>query len=145
VLCVGRDQDQLTYLAVRAALITAVAAGRCPAPGWRSAAARVADLRSWIIQHSQPPGGASPAASSGEVGLAAARRAVRADGIAGPVRHPLVVDIVPPTNIAVRSVPWGWAPGSRHKASGGLPLPGHQAAVAARPDAIVVEIGLPVS
>jgi beta-N-acetylhexosaminidase len=56
--------------------------------------------------------GIGPAGHHG-VGLAAARRAIRADGIAGPVHDPLVVEVVPPANMAVGSVPWGlgaWVP-----------------------------------
>ena len=42
-----------------------------------------------------------------------ARWSLRADGIAGPVHDPLVVEVVPPANMAVGSVPWGlgaWVP-----------------------------------
>ena len=56
--------------------------------------------------------GIGPAGHHG-VGLAAARRAIRADGIAGPVHDPLVVEVVSPANMAVGSVPWGlgaWVP-----------------------------------
>jgi beta-N-acetylhexosaminidase len=116
------------------------------------------------------------------VGLAAARRAVRvAGGPAGPLRRPLLVEVVPPANIAVGTVPWGleaWVPadsivrlgvgtGSTElaettdgalAAAAGRPLvvvvrdahryPSARDVVtrllAARPDAVVVEMGLPV-
>jgi beta-N-acetylhexosaminidase len=48
LLCLGRDQDQLSYLAVRDALIAAVTSGRLPGARLEEAAARVADLRAWI-------------------------------------------------------------------------------------------------
>jgi beta-N-acetylhexosaminidase len=134
LLCFGRDQDQLTYLAVRDALMAAVADGRLPGARLEEAGAQVASLRAWTAQHSRQPGngsgGAGPAhlgaaSSPGStehppgrqaddgVGLTAARRAVRADGITGPVRDPFVIEVVTPANLAVGSVPWGlgsWVP-----------------------------------
>ncbi|MFZ0046074.1 MAG: glycoside hydrolase family 3 N-terminal domain-containing protein, partial [Streptosporangiaceae bacterium] len=47
LLCLGRDQDQLSFLAVRAALVEAVRSGRLPGERLEEAAARVADLRAW--------------------------------------------------------------------------------------------------
>ena len=135
--------------------------------------------------------GIGPAGHHG-VGLAAARRAIRADGITGPVHDPLVVEVVPPANMAVGSVPWGlgaWVPkpsvrristaaapdgtaagsdgttaGPDGPAAGALAAAAGRSLVivvrdahrypaarelvgsllAARPDAIVVEMGLPV-
>jgi beta-N-acetylhexosaminidase len=185
LLCFGRDQDQPTYLAVRDALVSAVGDGRLPGARLEEAAASVAGLRAWTAAHRQQPGQAGPDG----VGLAAARRAIRADGIAGPVRDPLVVEVVPPANMAVGSVPWGlgsWVPQPSVRrisiiaaadgpvadglaadglaaeralaAAAGRPLvivvrdahryPAARGLVrrllAARPDAIVVEMGLPV-
>jgi beta-N-acetylhexosaminidase len=117
-----------------------------------------------------------------DVGLAAARRAVRVTG--GPVRplrRPVLVEVVPPANIAVGMVPWGlepWVPAdsimrlgvgagpaelarsadAALAAAAGRPLvvvvrdahryPAARDVVtrllAARPDAVVVEMGLPV-
>jgi beta-N-acetylhexosaminidase len=221
LLCFGRDQDQLTYLAVRDALVSAVRDGRLPGARLEEAAASVAALRAWTAAHRQQPGwgflpdaslpggsspggsspggsspgGSSPGGSSpgdsspgdssprrpddGGVGLAAARRAVRADGITEPVHDPLVIEVVPPANMAVGSVPWGlgaWiaAPSVRRISTGAAADAGdaeralaaaagrslvivvrdahrYPAArrlvrrlLAARPDAIVVEMGLPV-
>jgi beta-N-acetylhexosaminidase len=113
------------------------------------------------------------------IGLAAARRALRVSGSPGMLTDPLVIEVAPPGNIAVGTVPWGLAPwlpaGSviQVPVGGGLADrqvaralgraagrsviavirdahrdPGAQAVVtrllAARPDAIVVEMGLPV-
>ena len=47
LLCLGRDIDQLTFLAVRTALIDAVRSGRLPGERLEDAAARVAELRAW--------------------------------------------------------------------------------------------------
>jgi beta-N-acetylhexosaminidase len=115
LLCFGRDQDQLTYLAVRDALVAAVADGRLAGARLEEAAARVSDLSAWTAARSVPGRQAGPA-GDGEVGLAAARRAVRSEGRAGPLADPLVVEVVPPANIAVGAVPWGlasWVPPGR--------------------------------
>ena len=179
LLCLGRDQDWQMYADVRAALVTAVAAGRMPARRLEEAAARVAELRAWTtaVQARGGPDGAAAA----EIGLAAARRAVRVDGVPQPLHRPFVVEIVPPANMAAGAVPWGlgaWVPaGSLRRVSTGEPADGlaasiasllaeaagrslvivvrdahrHPAAadvasriLAARPDAVVVEMGLPV-
>jgi beta-N-acetylhexosaminidase len=188
LLCFGRDQDQDTYLAVRDALAAAASSGRIPPRRLEDAAARVAELRAWTAASARdrarsaaprPPDGA-------DVGLAAARRAVRVFGrLPRPIDRPVLVEVVPPANIAVGAVPWGlepWVPaGSIIRigvtATAGDPA-GHQAGDAdralaaaagrplvvvvrdahrypaardvvtrlltARPDAVVVEMGLPV-
>jgi beta-N-acetylhexosaminidase len=210
LLCFGRDQHRSGYLAVRAALTDAVASGRMPAERLEEAAGRVAGLRAWAAaarpaaarvalptardasdgSAAAPPAGAPPAghlapdghAAGAGVGLTAARRAVRVVG--GPVRvpgTPVLVEVVPPANIAAGSVPWGlepWVPGdaivrlavgadasdlagaadAALARAAGRPLVvvvrdahRHQAArdvvtrlLAARPDTVVVEMGLPV-
>jgi beta-N-acetylhexosaminidase len=139
LLCFGRDQDQATYLAVREALVAAVRSGRLPASRLEESAARVADLRRWAASAramagaAGPGAGAAGAAGAGaagpgaagatgaDVGLTAARRAVRLDGAPGPMSDPVLVEIVPPSNIAVGTVPWGlssWvAAGHVHRVS----------------------------
>ena len=138
LVCLGRDQDRLSYLAVRDALVAAVASGRLPGARLEEAAARVADLRAWTSaplaaataddgrdgrpeavkgvgeagggQHGGGPGAAGPRANTA-LGLAAARRAVQASGgLALPLRRPVLVEVVPPASIAVGPVPWGLAP-----------------------------------
>ncbi len=182
LLCFGRDQDQPTYL-VRDALVSAAGDGRLPGARLEEAAASVAALRAWTAAHREARSAAGD--SSDGVGLGAARRAIQADGITGPVHDPLVVEVVPPANMAVGSVPWGlgtWVPGpSVRRISTGAAADGAVAAHAgkvqralaaaagrslvivvrdahrypaaralvralltARPDAIVVEMGLPV-
>jgi beta-N-acetylhexosaminidase len=114
LLCFGRDQARSSYLAVRAALTSAVASGRMPAERLEEAAGRVAGLRAWAAgaravaarpaaalavagdagdgSAAAPLAGAPPAgrpapdglADGAGVGLAAARRAVRVTG--GSVR-----------------------------------------------------------
>ena len=64
LLCLGRDQDEESYLAVRDAIAAAVAEGRFPGERLEEAAARVAELRAWL------------AASAGTAQEAAAGRTV---------------------------------------------------------------------
>ena len=209
LLCFGRDQDQPTYLQVRDALVAAVRSGRLPASRLEESAARVYDLRAWVSA-ARELAPAGPAAGPGgppagvtetigvtgttgatgttgtSVGMVAARRALRLDADLAPLADPVLVEIVPPSNIAVGTVPWGlsqWVrTGSVYRIStregdgpaagtaagligdvlaataGGRPLlivvrdahrhPVSRAVVtellAARPEAVVVEMGLPV-
>ncbi|HXW47270.1 MAG TPA: glycoside hydrolase family 3 N-terminal domain-containing protein [Streptosporangiaceae bacterium] len=216
LLCLGRDIDQLTFLAVRGALVDAVRSGKLSGERLEEAAARVAELRAWTARaveaaqaqattaraasadgqgaagrsrsrqagvgagrpgQADVPGQAGPA----DVGLAAARRALLATGELAPLSRPLVVQLVPPSNMAAGLVPWGigpWLPaGSIHQVStataaeqlgtvaaellaeaAGRSLiivvrDAHRYPAAtglvsllldARPDAVVVEMGLPV-
>jgi beta-N-acetylhexosaminidase len=113
LLCFGRDQDQDTYLAVREALATATASGRIPPRRLEDAAARVAELRAWTAASALggTPGSALRPADGADVGLAAARRAVRVFGrVSRPTGPPVLVEVVPPANIAVGAVPWGLEP-----------------------------------
>jgi beta-N-acetylhexosaminidase len=120
-------------------------------------------------------------APTSAIGLAAARRAVTIHGVRPAVRQPLVVQLVPPSNLAVGPVPWGlgsFVPADSYRqvstATTDDDLPyvvsallaeaddrsliivvrdAHRHAVArqavqlmlaGRPDAIVVEMGLPM-
>jgi len=197
LLCLGRDQDEEDYRAVRAALTAAVTGGELPAARLEDAAARVASFRAALAANALPaagprtPGLPGPADRTGApgrapgngggdgIGLAAARRALRVSGSPGPVTDPLVIEVAPPGNMAVGAVPWGLAPwlpagsvirvpagGARAgqrvsqalaRAPGRTVIavvrdahrdPGARAVItgllAQRPDAIVVEMGLPV-
>lgn len=121
------------------------------------------------------------ASEAAALGLAAARRAVTVHRTPPPLRAPLVVQLVPPSNLAVGSVPWGlgsFVPADSYRqlstATAAADLPAQVSAVlgeaggrsliivvrdahrhavakqavelmlAGRPDAIVVEMGLPV-
>ncbi len=189
LLCLGRDQDQLSFLAVKTALVEAVRSGRLPGERLEEAAARVDELRAWTATHRgvavgpDHAGAVDGAAAGGDgqpIGLAAARRALAVDGSLPALDNPLVVQFVPPSNLAVGAVPWGLRPwladGSYREISTSTPaaeLPGlvarlltdasgrslvivvrdahrHPLAaeavtrlVAARPDAVVLEMGLP--
>jgi beta-N-acetylhexosaminidase len=189
LLCFGRDRRRAAFLAVRDALAAAVTSGRMPGARLEEAAARVAELRAWAAAAhpgvrnraaaAHPPAGRPDAAG---VGLAAARRAVRVTGgPLRPLRRPVLVEVVPPANIAAGAVPWGleaWVPADSivrigvgkgaaeraQAASGALTTAARRPLVvvvrdahrypaardvvtrllAARPDAVVVEMGLPV-
>jgi beta-N-acetylhexosaminidase len=180
LLCLGRDLDEDDYLAVMAALTSAVAEGRLPLARLEDAAGRLAHFRRMLANGSLPVAGPAAAAEAG-IGLVAARRALRVTGQPPPPgSSPLVIEIAPPGNIAVGSVPWGlapWLPGgtvlqvpsgadgqsmtevtSAVQAAGGRPViavvrnahrdPAAQEMItsllAQRPDAVVVEMGLPV-
>ena len=198
LLCLGREQDQLIFLAVKAALIAAVRSGRLPGERLEDAAARVAELRAWTAAAASDGAGAGSAdggsagagsagagsagsAAGSPIGLAAARRALAVSGPLPAPDRPLVVQLVPPSNLAAGPVPWGlrsYVPaGSYREISTGSSTDGlagmvagilaeargrtlivvvrdahrHPAAVgaaeqilAARPDAVLVEMGLPV-
>jgi len=182
LLCLGRDQDHLSFLAVRAALVDAVRAGRLPGPRLEEAAARVAELRAWTAAQARVAAlrGAADGDAAAAIGLAAARRAIAVEGSLPALHRPLVIQLVPPSNLAVGTVPWGLRPwladDSYRELSTGTPaarLPGlvtrllaeadgrslvvvvrdahrHPVAteavsllVAARPDTVVLEMGLP--
>jgi beta-N-acetylhexosaminidase len=177
LLCLGRDTDEVMFLAVRAALVDAVRSGRMPGERLEEAAARVAELRAWMV--TAVTGHAEPGDPE-RVGLAAARRAVQVTGAPPALHRPLVVQLVPPSNMAAGSVPWGisdWLPaGSTREISTGTPqselprlvsgllaeardrsllivvrdahrypvaIAATSALLAARPDAVVLEMGLP--
>jgi len=195
LLCLGRDQDHLSFLSVKAALVDAVRSGRLPGERLEEAAAKVAELREWTATavtglRATASGVAGSGAGAPDVavsegaaalGLAAARRAVTLRGILPALRRPLIVQFVPPSNLAVGAVPWGlsaYAPADSYRqvstATADDDLPDlvsgllaaaddrslivvvrdahrHRTArqavqlmLAGRPDAIVVEMGLPV-
>src|SRR5262249_13311100 len=119
LLCLGRDQDEEDYLAVRAALAAAVTAGELPAARLEEAAARVAKFRAALAAGARlgagpgtpglpgpgtPDGAPDPGPDGGVgdgIGLTAARRALRVSGTPGPLTDPLVIEVAPPGNIAV--------------------------------------------
>jgi beta-N-acetylhexosaminidase len=169
LLCLGPLPTADDVRKIIAAIVTATGDGRLPVARLEQAAARVADLRSWFDSFS------GTAAERQEVGLRAARRAVRLTGAVGPLVDPLVVEVDTPPGIASGPVPWGlgsWLPEAevvrvaavhadpdalltraggrslvvvvkdahRHADSRSLVT----ALLAARPDATVVELGLPI-
>lgn len=121
LLCLGRDTGHDGYLAVRGALAEALASGRLPAERLAEAEQSIARLRGWLAAQARPAwadgvDGADGRAGRAQVGLAAARRAIRVSAPPGPLPDPVVLQLGAPENIAVGSVPWGlapWVPASR--------------------------------
>ncbi len=192
LLCLGRDSDEEEYLAVRSALVDAVRDGTITGARLEEAADRVARLRGGLARTRSHVGPASLAADgagprldeaglSDGVGLAAARRAVRASGPRVALSRPLIVEVEPPENIAAGRFGWGlgrWVPaGSVRRVDAGdgeaaaihseaaailseaagrslvaVVRDAHRdastrslvsALLAARPDTVLVEMGLP--
>ncbi|GAA3949389.1 glycoside hydrolase family 3 protein [Actinomadura viridis] len=167
LLCLGAREYDDSVRAMLAAIGEAVRTGRLPLERLADAAERTRRLKEWL-------GGAGPAAVDRPAGMEAARRAVRVSGEPpGWSTAPLVVELESAGNIAVGPTPWGlgpWAPDAvratgaveeaapvldraagrglvivlrdAHRHSGQRALT--NALLAARPDAVVVEMGLPV-
>ncbi|NDU72617.1 glycoside hydrolase family 3 protein [Actinomadura sp. DSM 109109] len=167
LLCLGPHEHAETVEATLAAIDEAVRTGRLPLARLADAAERTRLLRQWLAGH-------SPAAVDRPAGLEAARRAVRVTGsLPGWTGTPLVVETESSGNIAVGPTPWGlhpWAPDTvqangadgtaesvldrargrglvivlrdAHRHAGQRALT--TALLTARPDTVVVEMGLPV-
>ena len=102
VVCVGGGlADEGTVELLADALAGAVRAGRLPEERLAEAAGRVAELAAWTV--------AATAAGKADrgAGLAAARRALHADGRAAVGPGALVVEFRPDQSIVVGDVPWG--------------------------------------
>jgi beta-N-acetylhexosaminidase len=183
LLCLGRDGSEADYLAVREALVTAVRDGALDGERLETAADRVARLRGGLAR-TRLPGSVRDGVVPG-IGLAAARRAMRASGprrtLSDPV--PVIIEVEPRENIAAGRFGWGlgpWVPdgnvyrvsaldgrpadGARRDGAGILAAmagrslvvvvrdahrdPGTRtllgALLAARPDLVLVEMGLPL-
>jgi len=124
LLCLGRDGSEDDYLAVRDALVAAVRDGAVDGTRLEEAADRVARLRGGLARtRSSHPvaGGTTPDWAGPEVGLVAARRAVRVSGPRRTLNHPVIVEVEPRENIAAGRFGWGlgpWVPaGSVHRVS----------------------------
>ena len=166
LLCLGSKEYEDSVHAIRERIMEAVREGRLPGERLERSAERVAALRDWLAVP-------RTAEVDRAVGLEAARRAVRVEGSPSVPGGPLVLEVQAPSNIAVGPVPWGFAPwapdalpvdaetadpGDLLARATGRPLvvvvrdahryPAHRelvsALVTARPDAVVVEMGLPV-
>lgn len=166
LLCLGSKEYEDSVRAIRERVAEAVREGRLPAGRLEEAAARVADLKAWLAVP-------RTAEVDRATGLAAARRAVRVTGSPYVGADPVVLELQAPSNIAVGPVPWGlspWAPDAVPvdaetagadallSRAAGRPLvivvrdahrySAHRDLVSvllsARPDAVLVEMGLPV-
>jgi beta-N-acetylhexosaminidase len=175
LLCLGRDTDEAMYHAVRAAIADAVRSGRLGGERLEEAAGRVAFLRAQLASARQAQGPDGAAASPGdgdEIGLVAARRALRRSGpVPAALVDPLIVEVEPEENIAAGRFTWGfdpWAATARVDPAAGdgaaaesvlaaaagrsivlavrdarTALSLVEAVLAARPDTVIVEMGVP--
>ncbi|MFD8427453.1 glycoside hydrolase family 3 protein [Streptomyces coelicoflavus] len=180
-ICVGGGlSDEGTVRRLSDALVAAVRAGELPEERLADAAERVRALARWTAAN-RPDGGRSEDSADGDVGLRAARRAVRvtvAEEFTPLTEPPYVAAFTPVANIAVGDeTPWGVAaelrrllPGTETGAFNGadagseaLAAAGSRRIVAvvrdehrhpwmasaldvllaARPDTVVVEMGVP--
>jgi beta-N-acetylhexosaminidase len=173
LLCLGRDTDEAMYHAVRAAIADAVTSGRLGGERLEEAAARVAALRARLASARDAQGPAASGAGSGDgIGLVAARRALRRSGpVPAALVDPLIVEVEPEENIAAGRFTWGFEPwtatarvdpaagdgaaaGSVLAAAAGrsivlavrdarTALSLVEEVLAARPDTVIVEMGVP--
>jgi beta-N-acetylhexosaminidase len=179
LLCLGRDVPHDGYLAVRAALVHAVHAGDLPAVRLEESAARVAALRAKLAARRAELAEQHTATGAGgtDIGMEAARRALRLTGPRPDLTDPVVAEVSGLPNMAAGDARWGlsaWvAPASIRrvtaspdpsaaaatalKAATGRSLvlvvrDAHRspatrtlvtAVLAERPDAVLVEMGLP--
>ncbi|HEX4721143.1 MAG TPA: glycoside hydrolase family 3 N-terminal domain-containing protein, partial [Pseudonocardiaceae bacterium] len=101
-LCVGGQlTDEATVDLIVDAITAAVTSGELPIERLAEAAARTA-----AIGVAAPV----PAGYDDEIGLVAARRAIRATGVPVLSAPPLVLDVAVAPSIAVGDVPWGLGP-----------------------------------
>jgi beta-N-acetylhexosaminidase len=165
LLCLGSREYAESVAAIQAAIVEAVTQGRLSEERLAESAARVDRLHDWLAEDRF-------AAIDRKAGMEAARRAVRVTGEVWPLANPLFVEFGAEASIAAGPVPWGFAPWGEVvrtqptaadpdavlRRAEGRPLvivvrDAHRHAdqrdlatvmLRARPDAVVVELGLPI-
>ncbi|MET8308229.1 glycoside hydrolase family 3 N-terminal domain-containing protein [Micromonospora sp. NPDC005173] len=105
LLCIGAKVDAGLVERVAAEIAGALADGRLATSRVEEAAGRAAALAAWTRA-----AGASATATETDLGYAAARRAVRVDGVLTGLDRPLVVQLHTESTIAEGRVPWGLGP-----------------------------------
>ncbi|MFE0461812.1 glycoside hydrolase family 3 protein [Kitasatospora sp. NPDC058965] len=120
-VCVGGESaDEGTVELLSGALVDAVASGELAEERLREAVERVRAFAAWSTAHARR---VPVSAIRGDIGFAAARRALRISGLADellPLRAaPHVVELVPTTNLAIGAeTPWGVAAPLRERLPG---------------------------
>jgi beta-N-acetylhexosaminidase len=169
LICLGRDTDESMYHAVRGAIAHAVGSGRLTGARLEESAARVAGLRARLAAGREVSSGAG---IDDGIGLLAARSALRRSGpVPAALVDPLIVEVEPEENIAAGRFTWGfepWAAVRRLDPAAGDGAEAHtvlaeatgrplvlavrdahsalalvNAVLAARPDTVIVEMGVP--
>ncbi len=104
LLCIGAKVDADLVERVAAEIVAALGDGRLERARVEQAAGRAAELAAWT----RAAGTAT--ATPADLGYAAARRAVRVEGVLAGLDHPLVVQVHAASTIAEGRVPWGLGP-----------------------------------
>ncbi len=104
LLCIGAEVDRALVEAVAAEIVAAVGDGRLALDRLTDAAGRTAAMATWTMTPRSWP------APDADLGVAAARRAVRVEGSPAELGSPMVVQLVSGHSIAEGPVPWGLAP-----------------------------------
>ncbi|MGH3655790.1 MAG: glycoside hydrolase family 3 protein [Micromonosporaceae bacterium] len=102
LLCIGARVDADLVEACATAIVAAVRDGRLAPERLEEAASHNAALAVPVPVVPEPP-----AAGNGDLGVAAARRALRIEGSLPRLRKPLLVQIDSPATIAAGELPWG--------------------------------------
>ncbi|MEV4659232.1 glycoside hydrolase family 3 N-terminal domain-containing protein [Micromonospora sp. NPDC049301] len=105
LLCIGAKVDAELVEHVAAEIVDALTDGRLATARVEEAAGRAAALAAWTRSAVE-----SPATADTELGYAAARRAIRVDGVLTGLDRPLVVQLHTESTIAEGRVPWGLGP-----------------------------------
>ncbi|MEU7849261.1 glycoside hydrolase family 3 N-terminal domain-containing protein [Micromonospora parva] len=105
LLCIGARVDAELVERVAAEIVDALGDGRLARARVEEAAGRAADLAAWTRAASGSPG-----TEDADLGYAAARRAVRVDGLLTDLDQALVVQLHTESTIAEGRVPWGLGP-----------------------------------
>ncbi|MEV4625948.1 glycoside hydrolase family 3 N-terminal domain-containing protein [Micromonospora sp. NPDC049523] len=104
LLCIGADVDAALVEEVAAEIVAALRDGRLSTARVEEAAGRADALAAWT----RAAGTAE--ITAGNLGYAAAKRAVRVEGVLSGLDDPLVVQLVSSSTIAEGRVPWGLGP-----------------------------------
>ncbi len=117
LLCLGARITEELVEATVAEIVAAVRDGRLPADRLAEAARRSQRLAALRPVDRSAPGTGGPPASAqdgtgvqDDVGLTAARRALRIHGVLPTTGRPLIVELDAPPTVAVGEVPWGLLP-----------------------------------
>ncbi|GAB3955233.1 hypothetical protein GCM10027614_63900 [Micromonospora vulcania] len=105
LLCIGAKVDADLVERVAAEIVEALTDGRLTTARVEEAAGRAAALAAWTRTAGEPP-----TSTDTDLGYAAARRAVRVDGVLTGLDRPLVVQLHTESTIAEGRVPWGLGP-----------------------------------
>ncbi|MDG4829367.1 glycoside hydrolase family 3 N-terminal domain-containing protein [Solwaraspora sp. WMMD1047] len=104
LLCIGARVDAALVERVAAEIVAAIGDGRLTRERVEQAAGRAGDLAAWTRA------AAVAEAVTTNLGYAAARRAVRVEGVLDGLADPLVVQLLAASTVAEGRVPWGLSP-----------------------------------